>query len=516
MAYVVAGLGGTYYPDAVIDQLVQDGYTVHTPYWNSTDPTEDFNGGRNDSDPGSVSAGLVNLTTISGSVSISAFGQTYSHQFFPDIVVPKPPFLGSLDVNIGSPATDTQFVQAVVDDLTTHYDSTDTVVLIGHSLGGNSVLDVANDLVGKPSLDGKPIHVALLGLLDPVGFIPRSEFQQSLSYVLPVTFMQNGQVIGIPDPVPGFRSGLGSVPNDVGIFFNRWQQNGAFPLDYLVDGTLASAARVSDQEAVSDTDTRPLLLPDDIFSFVDGDFSFDPSPGSIDVSLTNGVTYTPNPNFGFFTSQANHQRFPTYHLHVQDDLIPYIPVAPTAVAKVGSPQPAFEGDIITLDGSGSSDPNPGQTATLEYDWTERSGPFPVSLAAVQKPTFTPGDNGNFVFQLVVTDDSGLASTRRSLRSTCSMSLRPSQQLTALQRGFAGSPPPTASASPIPEHSTRIRFNGISATAWSCRIATPRSPRRSRLFRFPTRPLTRINTPGISPSRPRCATTTAVPTRRASP
>ena len=83
--------------------------------------------------------------------------------------------------------------------------------------------------------------------------------------------------------------------------------------------------------------------------------------------------------------------------------------APTANA--GDNQTVTEGAVVTLDGSGSSDP---EGETLSYEWTKTSGPeVTLSSAAAQSPTFTAPtqlvSNAVFKFSLVVTDARGLAS-----------------------------------------------------------------------------------------------------------
>ncbi len=84
--------------------------------------------------------------------------------------------------------------------------------------------------------------------------------------------------------------------------------------------------------------------------------------------------------------------------------------APTANA--GSDQTVSEGTLVTLNGSGSSDP---EGDTLSYEWIQVSGPHvTISGAASAAPSFNaqsyiPGDN-SLIFQLTVADAGGLKST----------------------------------------------------------------------------------------------------------
>jgi len=81
------------------------------------------------------------------------------------------------------------------------------------------------------------------------------------------------------------------------------------------------------------------------------------------------------------------------------------------LANAGIPQTAHPGDTVSLDGSGSSDPD-GNTP-LTFAWTVTAQPLgsiaTLSDSTVSNPTFTFDTLGNYTVALVVTDDLGLPS-----------------------------------------------------------------------------------------------------------
>ncbi len=98
------------------------------------------------------------------------------------------------------------------------------------------------------------------------------------------------------------------------------------------------------------------------------------------------------------------------------------PGAPTANA--GASQTATQGALVTLDGTGSTDPN---GATLTYSWTQTGGPaVTLSSPTAAKPTFTAPavtTSTNLVFGLVV-QDATFSSTPSSVTVTVNPSAAP--------------------------------------------------------------------------------------------
>ncbi|MFV2056604.1 MAG: PKD domain-containing protein, partial [Thiohalomonadales bacterium] len=101
------------------------------------------------------------------------------------------------------------------------------------------------------------------------------------------------------------------------------------------------------------------------------------------------------------------------------DLVIISVIAPNQppVANAGNTQIASVGDTVTLNGSGSTDPDPADT-TLNYRWTVLSKPQSSNLATLlastsSTPTFIPDVVGNYAFSLIVNDgkvDSLVAAT----------------------------------------------------------------------------------------------------------
>ncbi|MGQ0594328.1 MAG: PKD domain-containing protein [Gammaproteobacteria bacterium] len=82
---------------------------------------------------------------------------------------------------------------------------------------------------------------------------------------------------------------------------------------------------------------------------------------------------------------------------------PPAPVNLAPIANAGQDQTATAGDLVTLDGSGSSDPDNGPSP-LTFSWTQTAGPAVTLIGATTAtPTFTPTVVESYTFSLTVND-----------------------------------------------------------------------------------------------------------------
>lgn len=73
------------------------------------------------------------------------------------------------------------------------------------------------------------------------------------------------------------------------------------------------------------------------------------------------------------------------------------------IANAGPDQTVRPGSLVTLNGSGSSDPDNGPSP-LSFAWSKIAGPaVTLTGATTAKPTFTPNTAGSYKFNLVVKD-----------------------------------------------------------------------------------------------------------------
>ncbi len=152
---------------------------------------------------------------------------------------------------------------------------------------------------------------------------------------------------------------------------------------------------------------------------LDGSGSYDPNGGPLTYQWiqTGGVTVT---LFGAATvspafTAPNAPGVLTFTLSVADTsgltdtATTTVTVNAAPVADAGAPQTVNPGASVTLDGSGSYDPNGD---ALTYQWTQTGGvTVTLSGATTVSPTFTaPAASGMLIFTLTVTDTGGLTDT----------------------------------------------------------------------------------------------------------
>ncbi len=86
------------------------------------------------------------------------------------------------------------------------------------------------------------------------------------------------------------------------------------------------------------------------------------------------------------------------------------------VADAGEDLEAFVGDLVELDGSGSSDPNGN---IVQYNWTCTSHQVQLSERLTARPSFVPRSADIYIFTLSVSDNEGAWSPEDEIRVTVS-------------------------------------------------------------------------------------------------
>jgi len=80
----------------------------------------------------------------------------------------------------------------------------------------------------------------------------------------------------------------------------------------------------------------------------------------------------------------------------------------TPTANAGTDTTVYIGELVTLNGTSSSDPDGDQ---ITYSWMQTSGnSVTLSISTASQPTFTPTAEGTYIFTLTVTDTGGLSSS----------------------------------------------------------------------------------------------------------
>ena len=168
------------------------------------------------------------------------------------------------------------------------------------------------------------------------------------------------------------------------------------PLTYQWTQTGGPAVTLSDPTAVKPTFTAPATAATLTFQLVVNNGTLSSAPSSVTITVTPGNQ--------------------------------------PPVASAGAAQTVATGATVTLDGSGSSDPN---NNSLTYQWTQTGGPaVTLSDPTAVKPTFTaPATAATLTFQLVVNNGT-LSSAPSSVGITVTPDVAMLATATALSQNTA--------------------------------------------------------------------------------
>lgn len=123
-----------------------------------------------------------------------------------------------------------------------------------------------------------------------------------------------------------------------------------------------------------------------------------------------GANSGPNGDGTFWMAYSGH----VSNLYFQMSNFDVVPTNQAPIANAGPDQVVTTNSPVTLNGSGSDDPDNNDPIT--YQWTQTAGTsVSLSSSTVANPTFTsPAASGLLTFRLVVTDSLGLASAPDSV------------------------------------------------------------------------------------------------------
>jgi len=273
-----------------------------------------------------------------------------------------------------SPATDDSFVDALTAKLRDEYDDADTIILIGHSFGGDSLLEVVNGLSGVRQID-------LLATLDPVNFA--------------------GERRTLPNP-----------SSNVDYFFNRWQEILPFPNDFWMSGRLVAPKpgqplTERDFGIVSQEEQSTRRLADGSADWHDPE-GLDELPMTLDGAYsrvkTEDVVISEWPRIVVTRPVLNEFGLPVIEvkslthsylprdeyiskqlIRVIDGVIPQAPIIEATVTPSGT---VDEGATVRIDATSSYDPNPGQSIQ-DFEWSVVSDE-PIGLG--DQPFALPQDS----------------------------------------------------------------------------------------------------------------------------
>ncbi len=349
VAFFVNGFGGGSVPEDAMERFQNEleantlvapaDVAIYETNWNSPDPTYESG------DPGAnLSPSDIVASVTSGSIPLAA-----------------------------DPISDGEFVINLSNILRNEYDDDDTIILVGHSFGADSVFKVAQALEGEREID-------LLATLDRVG---TAGFRTEASL--------------LPDAA--------SVSRNVRYFYNRWQNNFPFPFDITAsdhksflnpnrEHALAEDFGITDQKPKNTTDEHGCTLID-VAAFT----------CKVRTRIPTSDNWNP---FEEYSDALHHGGFPLDR-EIQEELGTImrglVPAPPTAVIDIQPGLNVPEGTVLTLDGSGSSDPNPED---LTYQWYADPD---FAGGAIADPngeitTMSLGDDGLVDVTLEVVDEGG--------------------------------------------------------------------------------------------------------------
>jgi PKD repeat protein len=174
------------------------------------------------------------------------------------------------------------------------------------------------------------------------------------------------------------------------------------------------APAANDDSAITDEDTPVTIdaLAND--TDADGDTLSidsvtDPANGTAAINPDGTVTYAPDANFSGTDSFAYTASDGSGGTDTATVTITVNAVNDPPVADANGPYVGDEGSPMTLDGSGSSDP---ESSIITYEWDlDNDGAYDDATGVTVGVTY--GDNGFYTVGLRVTDDSGLTDTDTS-------------------------------------------------------------------------------------------------------
>ena len=159
---------------------------------------------------------------------------------------------------------------------------------------------------------------------------------------------------------------------------------------------VVAAPGVLGNDTDDDGDALTALLVDDV------------SDGVLGLASDGSFTYQPDPNFNgedSFTYRANDGQADS---NLATVTITVNPINDPPVADAGPAQTVTVGDLVTLDGSNSTDPVEGDPLTYAWTITVRPASSATTLtdATTVSPTFVPDLPGAYTVELTVDDNNG--------------------------------------------------------------------------------------------------------------